>query len=155
MTVIAFPPRRPLERPNVLAMPVPVSGTFRSPSGRRGHMEGSLRIRRLVVLPGGTFVAGVCTGRLFDHDGSPIGVDSRRVTIRSELVRMDSGYAPAVRPFDVELMGLTVHVPAPDVARLPILRHHAASGDDRRPVTQMSDRAPRRCPQLSDERREP
>ena len=118
MTVIAFRPRAPAvpDRPAGapapgLGTPVPVVGTFRSPSGRMGRMEGSLRVQRLVIVPQGVFVTGVLAGQLRDVDGSLVGVDSRRATAAADLVREDDGYAPVVRPFELDLMGLSVQLP--------------------------------------------
>jgi len=110
MTVIAFRPRPAPHRPT--DVPVPLEGTFRSPSGRTGRLVGSLRVQRLVVIPRGTFVSGVFAGELRDHDGSLVGVDSRRATIAADLVRQGQGYLPVLRPFQLDLMGITVDVSA-------------------------------------------
>lgn len=109
MTVIAFRPRpRPQER--TTDVPVPLVGTFRAPRGGIGHLVGSLRVHRLVIIPRGTFVTGVFTGELRDHDGSLVGVDTRRATIAADLVRQGEGYLPVLRPFQLDLMGITVDV---------------------------------------------
>ena len=111
MTVIAFrPDRAPRRRPR--DAPVPLAGTFRSPRGRLGHMVGALRVHRLVIVPRGTFVTGVFTGELRDDDGSLVGVDTRRATIAADLVREGHGYLPVLRPFQLDLMGITVDVDA-------------------------------------------
>jgi hypothetical protein len=110
MTVIAFRPRARSVSERPAGVPVPVAGRFRSPSGRTGRMEGFLRVHRLVILPRGTFVGGVFTGELRDVDGSLVGVDSRRATVAADLVRGRGGFAPVVRPFQLDLMGLTVEV---------------------------------------------
>ncbi len=78
-------------------------------------MRGTLRVRRLVVVSGGTFVAGVFTGELRDADGSVIGVDTRRATIAAELVRHGDGYLPVLQPFQLDLMGIVVDVHATTV----------------------------------------
>jgi hypothetical protein len=65
-----------------------------------------------VVIPRGTFVSGVFTGELRDHDGSLVGVDTRRATIAADLVRQGEGYLPVLRPFQLDLMGITVDVSA-------------------------------------------
>ena len=112
MTVIAFRPRsRPVPERSA-PVPVPVAGSFRSPSGRTGRMEGFLRAHRLMIAPRGAFVSGVFTGELRDVDGSVVGVDSRRATAAADLVRERGGFAPVVRPFQLDLMGLTVEVDA-------------------------------------------
>lgn len=110
MTVIAFRPRPRASSGNPTATPVPLSGTFRSPRGRTGHMEGSLRVQRLVIVPRGTFVSGVFTGELRDADGSLVGADTRRATIAADLVRHGDGYLPVLRAFQLDLMGITVDV---------------------------------------------
>ncbi len=110
MTVIAFRPRSKPHPEHVVDVPVPLTGTFRSPRGRLGHMQGSLRVHRLVILPRGTFVTGVFTGELRDEDGSVVGVDTRRATIGADLVRSGAGYLPVLRPFQLDLMGIAVDV---------------------------------------------
>ena len=122
MTVIAF---RPRSTPASADTPVPLTGTFRSPRGRLGHMEGSLRVHRLVIVPRGTFVTGVFTGELRDDDDSLVGVDTRRATIAADLVRRGSGYLPGLRPFQLDLMGITV-----DVDETAIDPGHAPARDD-------------------------
>ena len=111
MTVIAFRPRPPATSQASHA-PVPLAGTFRSPRGRLGHMVGALRVHRLLIVPRGTFVTGVFTGELRDDDGSLVGVDTRRATIAADLVREGHGYLPVLRPFQLDLMGITVDVDA-------------------------------------------
>jgi hypothetical protein len=69
-------------------------------------------VHRLVILPRGTFVTGVFTGELRDHDGSLVGVDTRRATIEADLVRQGEGCLPVLRPFQLDLMGITVDVAA-------------------------------------------
>ena len=112
MTVLAFRPRPPAVPDRPAGAHVPVVGTFRSPTGRTGRMEGWLRVQRLVVVPRGAFVTGVFTGQLRDIDGSLIGVVSRRATVAADVVREDDGSAVVVRPFQLDLMGLTVDVEA-------------------------------------------
>ena len=116
MTVIAFRPRPPAASEPAADTPVPLAGTFRSPRGRTGHLQGSIRVHRLVIVPRGAFVTGVFTGELRDDDGSLIGVDTRRATIEADLVRHGDGYLPVLRPFQLDLMGLTVDVAATPVA---------------------------------------
>jgi hypothetical protein len=113
MTVIAFRPRsaRKPEQPARTDHPT-VHGTFRSPRGGSGVMTGSLRVRRLVLVPRGAFVSGVFTGELRDDDGTLIGVESRRATAACDLVQDAHGFQPWVRPFALDLMGITVDVGA-------------------------------------------
>ena len=61
-------------------------------------MRGSLRVHRLVIVPGATFVTGVFTGELREDDGSLVGVDSRRATLAADLVRQRRGYLPSCGP---------------------------------------------------------
>ena len=120
MTVIAFR-RRPAAAPRAAGeSPVALAGTFRSPRGRLGRMQGSLRVHRLVIVPRGTFVTGVFTGELRDDDGSLVGVDSRRATIAADLVRHGEGYLPVLRPFQLDLMGITVEVSATTIDPAPL-----------------------------------
>ncbi len=115
MTVIAFRPRPRASRPGTAAAPVALTGTFRSPRGRTGRMVGSLRVRRLVVVPSGTFVTGVFTGELRDDDGSLIGVDTHRATIAADVVDRADGRVTVLRPFQLDLMGIPVDVDATTV----------------------------------------
>lgn len=114
MTVIAF---RPRPRPRA-DMPTPTdaqtsfAGTFRSPRGRTGSMTGHLRVLKLVITPRGAFVTGVFTGELREPDGALIGIDSRRCTVAANLQRRDGGLRAEVRPMRLDLMGISVHVPA-------------------------------------------
>ena len=117
MTVIAFRPRPPAVAETAADTPVPLAGTFRSPRGRTGHLQGSIRVHRLVILPRGAFVTGVFTGELREEDGSLIGVDTRRATIAADLVPQGDSYLPVLRPFQLDLMGLTVDVAATPVDR--------------------------------------
>ena len=135
MTVIAFRPRPRAASPGPADTPVPLTGTFRSPRGRLGHMVGALRVHRLLVVPRGTFVTGVFTGELRDDDGSLVGVDTRRATIAADLMREGHGYLPVLRPFQLDLMGITVDVDAttidPALAPSP---HRSRRGGGRRPL---------------------
>ena len=136
MTVIAFCPRpRPAsQRPT--DVPVPLVGTFRAPRGGMGHLVGSLRVHRLVIISRGTFVTGVFTGELRDHDGSLVGVDTCRATIAADLARHGDGYLPVLRPFQLDLMGITVDVAAiaidPGFAPTPDGGHRRLDLADRR-----------------------
>ncbi len=112
MTVIAFRSRTGAAAPHVADTPAPLAGTFRSPRGRPGHMVGALRVHDLVIRPRGAFVTGVFTGELRDDDGSLIGVDTRRATVAADIVRRGHGYMAVIRPFRLDLMGITVDVDA-------------------------------------------
>ena len=120
MTVIAFRPRPRTPSAGPTDPPVPVVGTFRSPRGRTGHLDGTLRVRRLVLVPRGAFVTGVVTGELRDADGSLVGVDTRRVTLAVDLVRQGDGYVPVTRASRIDLMGLTVNID-PTVLDVPLV----------------------------------
>ena len=110
MTVIAFRPRRNPEAPASDGDGIPLTGTFRSPRGDEGVMTGHLRLQRLVLAPRGAFVTGVFTGELREPDGTVVGRGSRRTTAPADLVRDDLGLHPVVRPLELDLMGLVVHV---------------------------------------------
>ena len=117
MTVIAFRPR-PLD--GETSVPdqhsTAFSGVFRSPRGRTGTMAGELRMHRLVITPRGAFVTGVFTGTLRDFDGSVVGADSRRRTVRADLRRGDDGLHAVIRSMQLDLMGLSVDIDAFEVA---------------------------------------
>ena len=139
MTVIAF---RPRPRPHVPAdgRPGAPGGDLPGASRPHGPPGGFLRVHRLVIIPRGTFVTGVFTGELRDHDGSLVGVDTRRATIAADLVRQGEGYLPVLRPFQLDLMGITVDVDATtiDPAMAP-----PAERAHRRPAQQETHTGPR------------
>ncbi len=110
MTVIAFRPRSARDLPPGLLRHPSVRGTFRSPRGRAGRMTGSVRVQRLVFVPRGVFVTGFFTGELRDDDGSLIALGTRRATAPADLVQDVRGFRPWVRPFQLDLMGITVEV---------------------------------------------
>jgi hypothetical protein len=110
MSVIAFRPRSS-RRTADPAHPA-VHGTFRAPRGGSGTMSGSLRVGRLVLAPRGAFVRGVFTGELRADDGTLVGVDSRRATVRADLVPDEQGLRPLVRPFTLDLLGIPVDITA-------------------------------------------
>jgi hypothetical protein len=110
MTVLAFRPRRNPESPAADGDGIPLTGTFRSPRGQEGVMTGHLRLQRLVLAPRGAFVTGVFTGELREPDGTVVGRESRRTTVPADLVRDAAGLHPVVRPLELDLMGLAVHV---------------------------------------------
>jgi len=113
MSVIAFRPRSARRGvPDAEPAHPAVFGTFRSPTGGTGRLTGSMRVLRLVLGPHGAFVTGVVTGALREDDGTLIGVESRRATVRADLVRDDGAFRPWVRPFELDLMGIAVDVAA-------------------------------------------
>jgi hypothetical protein len=99
-------PGRPLNRE------ARIHGTFHSPSGGFGGMNGSLRLERFHVISDRLFAAGVFTGELVDSDGTTIGVGSRRRTVPAEIASSLHGMAVVIGPVDVDLLGLTVSIPA-------------------------------------------
>ena len=111
MTVIAFRPRRSaVDQEPADDEENPFTGVFRSPRGRAGTMSGHLRLQRIVIVPRGVFVTGVFTGELREHDGTVIGVDSRRCTVPADLQRDDNGLEAVIRPMQLDLMGIVVDV---------------------------------------------
>jgi hypothetical protein len=79
-------------------------------------MSGSVRVERIIDLPDRTTMDAVFTGHLIDADGIPIGVGSRRRQVPATLVRDADGTWLSVEPLQVDLLGLTVSVPAFTVA---------------------------------------
>jgi hypothetical protein len=75
-------------------------------------MTGHLRLIRFIVVSGRLCAAGVFAGELFDADGTTIGWGSRRKTAPAEIVRGLRGATAVIGPVDVDLLGLTVSVPA-------------------------------------------
>jgi len=115
MPVIPFPQRRRHREPAPL-LPLNresrIHGTFPSPSGRVGTMTGCLRLDRFVVVSDRLFAAGVFAGELLDADGTTIGWGGRYQTAPAEIVRGLRGVTAVIGPVDVDLLGLTVSVPA-------------------------------------------
>lgn len=146
MTVIAFRPRpRDGETPEQDLQCTAFSGVFRSPRGRTGTMTGELRMHRLVIAPRGAFVTGVFTGTLLDFDGTVVGVDSRRRTVRADLLRGEDGLRAVIRPMQLDLMGLCVDISSFEV--LPTLRFPRAPlrlDRQRRPTAVVPTRLPLR-----------
>ncbi len=89
-----------------------IHGTFRSPNGGLGTMTGWLRLERVHVVSDRLCAAGVFTGELLDSDGTSIGVGSRRRTVPAEIALSLHGMAVVIGPVDVDLLGLTVNIPA-------------------------------------------
>lgn len=110
MTVIAFRPRQRGEASGRPEEHAAITGTFQSPRGRCGRMDGILRVRRLVVLPTGTRIVGVFTAELREADGSLIGVDSRRTTVAVDVVEEGPGRRLVVPPLELDLLGMAVRV---------------------------------------------
>jgi len=75
-------------------------------------MTGCLRLDRFVVVSDRLCAAGVFAGELLDADGTTIGWGSRRKTAPAEIVRGLHGVTAVIGPVDVDLLGLTVTVPA-------------------------------------------
>ncbi len=89
-----------------------IHGTFRSPSGGLGTMTGWLRLERFHVISDRLCAAGVFTGELLDPEGTTIGVCCRRRTVPAEIARSLHERAVVIGPVDVDLLGLTVSIPA-------------------------------------------
>jgi hypothetical protein len=64
------------------------------------------------MVSGRLCAAGVFTRELLDADGTTIGIASRRRTAPVEITRIPEGLATLVGPVDVDLLGLTVSIPA-------------------------------------------
>jgi hypothetical protein len=75
-------------------------------------MTGCLRLDRFIVVSDRLCAAGVFAGELLDADGTTIGWGSRRKTAPAEIVRGRRGITAVIGPVDVDLLGLTVRVPA-------------------------------------------
>jgi hypothetical protein len=75
-------------------------------------MTGCLRLDRFIVVSGRPCAAGLFAGELLDADGTTIGWGSRRKTAPAEIVRGLRGATGVIGPVDVDLLGLTVRVPA-------------------------------------------
>jgi hypothetical protein len=58
------------------------------------------------------YAAGVFAGQLLDADGTTIGWGSRRKTAPARIVRGLRGVTAVIGPVDVDLLGMTVSVPA-------------------------------------------
>lgn len=111
MTVIALRPRKPSGGGTPEGrQPPELVGVFRSPTGSPGVFTGSLRLERLILTPHGAFVSGVVTGELTTAGGVPVGRDSRQVTTAADLQRAEGRTQAVVRAFDVDMMGIPVHV---------------------------------------------
>ena len=89
-----------------------IYGTFRSPGGGLGTMTGRLRLERFHVVSDRLCAAGVFTGELLDSEGATIAVCSRRRTVPAEITRSLHDLAVVIGPVDVDLLGLTVSIPA-------------------------------------------
>ena len=75
-------------------------------------MTGWLRLERFHVVSDRLCAAGVFTGELLDSDCTTIGVGSRRRTVPAEIARSLHDMAVVIGPVDVDLLGLTVSIPA-------------------------------------------
>lgn len=115
MSVIPLHPRRTSsDRPRAPgSYPVAgIRGSFRAPSGRTGTMTGSLRVERLLATSDRLWAEGVFTGALVDADGSHIGTASRRQRVPAVVAHDLEGHPVVIGPAEVDLIGLTVAVPA-------------------------------------------
>jgi hypothetical protein len=137
MPVIPFPqrhrngepaPLRPLNRE------ARIHGTFPSPRGGLGTMTGWMRLDRFQVVSDRLCAAGVFTGELLDSEGNTTGVCSRRRTVPAEITRSLHDMAVVIGPVDVDVLGLTVSIPAftldTAVVRRPVLRNPAGGLDN-------------------------
>jgi hypothetical protein len=111
-----------------------IHGTFPSPSGGLGTMTGWMRLDRFHVVSDRLCAAGVFTGELLDSKGTTIGVCSRRRTVPADLARSLHDMAVLIGPVDVDLLGLTVSIPAftmdTGVVRRPLLCNLAGGLDN-------------------------
>ena len=137
MSVIPSPQRHRSEEPasvRPLNREARIQGTFRSPSGGRGTMTGWLRLERFHVISDRLCAAGVFTGELVDSKGTTIGVGSRRRTVPVEIARSLHDMAVVIGPVDVDLLGLTVSIPAftvgTAVVRRPLMKPDAERSED-------------------------
>ena len=115
MPVIPFPQRHRSREPapvRPLNRAARIHGTFRSPTGGLGTMTGWMRLDRFQVASDRLCVSGVFTGELHDSEGATIGVCSRRRTVPAEITRSLHDTAVVIGPVDVDLLGLTVSIPA-------------------------------------------
>lgn len=90
----------------------PLRGSFRSPTGRSGTMTGSVRLEQVGTTADHLWVKGVFTGELVDADGTRIGTSSRRQVAPARIAGDLEGAPTVVGPVQVDLLGLTVTVPA-------------------------------------------
>jgi hypothetical protein len=115
MPVIPFPPPHRKKEP-APARPqnreAQIHGTFPSPNGGLGTMNGWLRLDRFHIVSDRLCAAGVFTGELHDSEGTTIGVCSRRQTVPAEITRSLHDTTVVIGPADVDLLGLTVSIPA-------------------------------------------
>ena len=120
-------PLRPLNRE------ARICGTFRSPSGGLGTMTRWMRLDRFHVVSDRLCAAAVFTGELHDSEGDTVGLCSRRRTVPAQITRSLHEMAVVIGPVDVDLLVLTVSIPAftmdTDVVRRPPLCNLAAGLD--------------------------
>ena len=115
MPVSPFPHRQRNGEPAPVRPPyrkARIRGTFRAPSRGPGTMTGWMRLERFHLVSDQLCAAGVFTGELLESDGSTIGVCSRRRTVPAELTRSLRDMTVVIGPLDVDLLGLTVSIPA-------------------------------------------
>lgn len=110
-------PRRPSGIPAQLHFaPVRIRGSFQSPSGRTGTMEGSFRCERVVHRAGELAAEGMFSGTLVEVDGTRIGSASRWQAVPARTVDPHRRSTVAIGPVEVDLLGLTVTVPATTIS---------------------------------------
>jgi hypothetical protein len=89
-------------------------------------MSGSVRVERVIDLPHLTALDAVFTGRLVDADGTTIGVGSRRQQVPAARSAGAHGTHLSVGPLQVDILGLSVSLPA---FALPAADSRAADAD--------------------------
>ena len=122
MGVIQFPrPAGPASPTGTCQGPLEAQlhGTLRTPRARAGTMTGRLRLERFDVVNGRLYAIVVISGELRETDDTAIGIGSRRRAVPARVTRDGHGASVVVGPLDVDLMGLTVSLPA---VELPLLR---------------------------------
>jgi hypothetical protein len=75
-------------------------------------MTGSVRLEQVGTTADHLWVKGVFTGELVDADGTRIGTSSRRQVAPARIAGDLEGAPTVVGPVQVDLLGLTVTVPA-------------------------------------------
>lgn len=111
MTVLPFSTRESRRRGSLGSsgtLSAPVTGTFRSPSGRQGRFTGTYRLERLRTEYDQLVAAGVVTGELLDADDTPVALGSRRHVSAVTLMTGIERHVLVVGPVDVNVAGFLV-----------------------------------------------